>query len=113
MIPSWRQREKSQREKPPLLQAKSKFAVMVINQEKNQFAKVAILPAKPFMFTGRICLPQQQQREFNKVFFAFRFLQHLVLSFNTSDIMSHGIGPIPNEKETTIACNDSTELKQI
>ena len=25
--------------------------------------------------------------------------------------MSHGIGPIPNEKETTIACNDLKELK--
>lgn len=54
-----RDRER-EREKPPLLQAKSKFAVMVINQEKNQLARVAILPAKPFMFTGRIWLPKKK-----------------------------------------------------
>jgi hypothetical protein len=83
--PKWYERkrkEEKERKEPPLLQANSKFAVMVINQEKNQLARVAILPAKPFMFTGRI-----------------------------SDIMSHGIGPIPNEKKTTIAYNDSTELR--
>lgn len=50
-----------ERKKPPLLQAKSKFAVIVINQEKNQLARVAILPAKPFMFTGRICLSNNKQ----------------------------------------------------
>ena len=71
MIYGW-QREKRKREKPPLLQAKSKLAVMVINQEKNQLAKVAILPAKPFMFTGRICLPKtttkQSKSSFIKLF---------------------------------------------
>ena len=39
---------------PPLLQVKSKFAVIVITQDVSQFANVAMLPARPLMFTGSI-----------------------------------------------------------
>ena len=40
--------------KPPELQSKSKFAVIVTNQEKSQLASVATLPARPLMLIGRI-----------------------------------------------------------
>lgn len=39
---------------PPLLQFKSKLAVIVIPHEISQFPIVAMLPARPFIFTGSI-----------------------------------------------------------
>ncbi len=39
---------------PPLFQFNSKFAVIVITQDVIQFANVAMLPARPLMFTGSI-----------------------------------------------------------
>lgn len=42
------------RHKPPLLHDKSKGAVNVTTQQINQLANVAILPASPFILTGRI-----------------------------------------------------------
>lgn len=64
---------------PPLLQVKSKFAVMVTTKEKNQLERVATLPARPFILIGRI-----------------------------SDIITQGMGPIPREKPTTIATTPTT-----
>lgn len=78
-----RKEEERVREKPPLLQANSKFAVMVINQEMNQLAKVAILPAKPFMFTGRIYLPKTTTKQADgRLVKLFRFLVLTTLSSN-------------------------------
>jgi hypothetical protein len=47
--------EKNYKHKPPLLQVKSKFAVIVMIHATSQLAMVAILPARPFIFTGSIC----------------------------------------------------------
>lgn len=43
-----------ERKLPPLLQLRSKFAVIVITHDTSQFANVAMLPARPLIFTGRI-----------------------------------------------------------
>lgn len=43
-----------EREKPARLQLKSKFAVIVTTQDVSQLAKVAMLPARPLIFTGSI-----------------------------------------------------------
>jgi hypothetical protein len=39
---------------PPLFQLKSKFAVIVTTKDVSQFANVAMLPARPLIFTGSI-----------------------------------------------------------
>lgn len=44
-----------ERAKPPLLQSKSRLAVSVMTHEVSQLARVATLPARPFMLTGSIC----------------------------------------------------------
>ena len=43
-----------EREAPPLLQLRSRFAVIVIPHDTSQFANVAMLPASPLIFTGSI-----------------------------------------------------------
>jgi ABC-type phosphate transport system ATPase subunit len=48
------ERERTKIEVPPLLQFRSKLAVIVITHDVNQLARVATLPARLLMFTGRI-----------------------------------------------------------
>ena len=57
-----RDRER-EREVPPLLQFKSKFAVMVTTKEISQLESVATLPARPLILSGRICINQKDQHK--------------------------------------------------
>lgn len=61
-----------ERKVPPTLHVSIKFVVIVMAKDVSQLASVAMLPPRLLMLTGRI-----------------------------SDIMSHGMAPIPNEKVMT------------
>jgi hypothetical protein len=109
---------------PPALQLISKFAVIVIPKDVNQLARVAKLPARLLMLTGRIYKRQSFEVSLQIAYsLCLRALalelwiwtvlfsgdlklgeRHLVrylcyaLRYHTSDIMIHGMAPIPKEK---------------
>jgi hypothetical protein len=56
-------RRRAGREVPPLLQLSIKLAVMVMAHAVNQFARVATLPARLLMLTGRILMDKLQMRK--------------------------------------------------
>lgn len=56
----FREREREREVKPSLLQDNSKGAVTVTTQAMNQLARVATLPARPLILTGKICKPDRK-----------------------------------------------------
>ena len=109
---------------PPALQLSSKFAVIVIPKDVNQLASVAKLPARLLMLTGRIwqnakfeisltdCLRHLAESTCSRITLWIVLLsqnQNLgkrqlmcyisyAIRYCTSDIMIHGMAPMPKEK---------------
>lgn len=88
---------------PDELQAMRKLKAYDITHEPNQFIKVTRLPAEPFMFMGNIWIKKPPVITMVFPFGASLQQCYLIIIIKilvlASDIITHGIAPMPNEKD--------------